>query len=507
MREAIKYIMYVYFIPLFMLKVDALFCQTTFSKTIDFNGNQESAYAISVSEDYLYLIGNGLVVDDGYIKGIFICKTDLNGNVIWRRTFISDSSSLSSGSNSITDKNGNIYITGGKIIEPNEESNVFFCSFDPLTGDTIRFSEFIFPGIEAGFTIQWMPDSTLLIYGLKMVGGYSRILLMNIDTTGGVIFNKYYGDGSMTDSRCFQLSESGNISIAFGDSDCDPVGYTIQSVDDIGNVLSTYQSEINCLVWGVPGLYDDGYFIASYEYYLYKLTFFAKLNADFTYAWKNYFLPDDLYLLYSQYELADGNIIVFGSKLNEGETNSEHAFLRKINNYGETVWERQYYTEEEFYPNYIWDITATASGELICVGTGFGEPLLESGFLSQNFWLLKLDSLGCLEIGCDSADIEIPIPPFYSPDILIFPNPLTQEGTIQINAEAFNLFDVLYLEIECRNLSGQMIEEFTVDRFYWTLIDDMITIPLTMGANAPGVYFIQIKTINKILGNLKVVLL
>jgi len=28
-----------------------------------------------------------------------------------------------------------------------------------------------------------------------------------------------------------------------------------------------------------------------------------------------------------------------------------------------------------------------------------------------------------------------------------------------------------------------------------------------MGANAPGVYFIQIKTINKILGNLKVVLL
>ncbi len=249
MRILIRYLKHLYILPLIISNVNVLLSQTSFSQIIDFNGNQESAYAICVSEHNYYLIGNGLVVDDDYAKGIFICKTDLVGNVIWRKTFIDDSSSLSSGSNAISDINGNIYITGGKIIEPNEETNVFVCVFDPITGDTTKFIEFEFPGVEAGYMIEWMPDSTLLIYGIKGVGGYSRILLMNIDINGEIIYNKYYGSGLMTDSRCFELDNSGHISIAYGVTDCQSPGYTFQSIDIEGNITSTFHSDTNCLVW------------------------------------------------------------------------------------------------------------------------------------------------------------------------------------------------------------------------------------------------------------------
>jgi len=499
-----KHIVRLIITTLLFIKSNVLLSQTTFSETIDFNGNQESAYATIQYDNYIYLMGNGLLVDDGYKKGLFFCKTDLLGNVVWRRTFVDDSSTLSCGFNALVDQSGIIYITGGRTNESLDETNAFLCSLDPFTGDTLRFHEFNIPGFEAGLRIQWMPDSTILIFGTKTVSGYGKILLMNVDTLGNIIFNKYYGTGIVRNSRYFQLDDNGSISIAFGDEDCDPRGYTFHSVDILGNIESTNNADENCLEWGVPSLSDDGYYVAGYEYYIYTLTFLAKLNNDFSYSWKNYFEPDGVYLLWAQHELMDGSVIVYGSKLYEGA--SEHAFLRKIDASGNTIWEREYYTEQDLYPNYIWDISETAEGDLICVGTAFAEPLMENGFLSQNFWLLRLDSLGCIEAGCDTINIENPPQIVNFPTISIYPNPLINEGTIQINLDLVDINNVTYFEIELRDIAGHILEEFTIDQFHWKISNNKINIPFTRGTYSSGIYFIEIKTTNKIIGNMKVLL-
>lgn len=499
-----KHIVRLLISTLLFIKSNVLLSQTTFSETIDFNGNQESAYATILYGNYIYSIGDGIMIEDGYKKGLFFCKTDLQGNVVWRRTFIDESATFNSGLNAIVNKSGIIYITGGRIIESLEETNAFLCSIDPSNGDTLKFYEFDFPGVEAGYRVQWMPDSTILIYGTKTVTGYGKILLMNVDTLGNIIFNKYYGTGIVRNSRYFQLDDNGSISIAFGDEDCDPRGYTFHSIDMLGNIVSTTHADENCLEWGVPSLSDDGYYIAGYEYYIYTLTFLAKLNNDFSYTWKNYFEPDGVYLLWAQHELMDGSVIVYGSKLNEGY--SEHAFIRKIDASGNTIWEREYYTEQDLYPNYIWDISETPEGDLICVGTAFAEPLMETGFLSQNFWLLRLDSLGCIEAGCDTIGNENPSHIVNFPAISIYPNPLINEGAIQINLDLVDINNVTYFEIELRDIAGHILEEFTIDQFHWKITNNKINIPFSRGTYSSGIYFIELKTTNKIIGNLKVLL-
>jgi len=495
----------IFIIALFIIKCNVLCSQATFTKTIDFNANQETAEAIIVTNDNIFLIGSGLDIEAGFLVSLLICKTDLYGNVVWRRTFSNDSTSLYSGLNAITDKNGIIYITGFHLIEPFEETNAFLCAIDPSVGDTLLYKEFEIEGIEVGYRVQWLPDSTILIFGTTNIDDYSRILLMNVDKAGQVIFNEAYGTGIITDTRYFQLDETGNINISYGDVNCDPTGYNFNSIDFEGNVSFVFHSDINCLQWGVPSKFNDGYYIAGYEYYLYKLTFFAKLNPDFSYAWKNYFEPDDIYALWAQYELSDGSVIVYGSKKYNGEPETQHAFLRKIDNLGNTIWEREYFTEKDFYESYIWDVTETTIGELICVGTGAGEPLQESGFLSQNFWLLKLDSLGCLEPGCDTSETINPNPNIKNQALTIYPNPFLSDGTIQINLDFLDLLNITYFEVELTDLSGKLLNEFTIDQFHWSIADNCISIPISRGNAANGIYFVSIKTATKLIGNLKVI--
>lgn len=128
----------------------------------------------------------------------------------------------------------------------------------------------------------------------------------------------------------------------------------------------------------------------------------------------------------------------------------------------------------------------------------------ETGLLNQNFWLLRLDSLGCLEAGCDTVNNDNPILTSNTSAISIYPNPLTNEGVIQINLDHFDLTDVSYLEFEIRNLTGQIVKEFTIDKFHWNIIDNNLKVPLFRETFTDGIYLVQIKTSFYTLGNAKV---
>lgn len=482
-------------------------CQLTFNKMIDFNYGYESLFSIKTVPEGYILLGCGLIPEQDYWQGLKICKTDLEGSLIWQHVYCDFGSNLYSGYNVISDIKDNLYLTGSKSTVAFFESNLIFVKFNGETGDTLFLKEYYQPGFEAGFRLCWLPDSTILIFGNTGETGNRRIRLMNLDTLGNVIYNKYYGTGIMNDFRFFQLDESGEIYLSFGDDDCDPRGYYFYTLDYSGNIQEIYNADVNCLEWGVPSLTDDGFYIASYDYYIYLSTFFAKLNSDYSYAWKNYFEPDGVYNLWAQYELVDGSIIVYGSKEYEGVEITYHAFLRKIDKNGITIWEREYFTEKEIYHSYIWTISETPDKGFICGGAGYGEPSNEFGGLSQNFWLLKLDSMGCLIPGCDTIDNneeDVPIESNNS-TIIVYPNPITTEATIQIDLAQLNIPYLTYFEIELTDLHGRILTEFTVDQFHWVRNGDYITLPLNRENWARGIYFIQIKAESKIIGNQKIV--
>ncbi len=230
------------------------------------------------------------------------------------------------------------------------------------------------------------------------------------------------------------------------------------------------------------------------------------MNSDLTYAWQNYFIPDNVYYPSAQVELIDGGIIVYGIKL--VESGSVHSFLRKIGIDGNTIWERVYYFQEEIFDNYIYTVNYANDGGFVCAGSAFGEPQNEFGQLSQNFWILKLDSMGCLIAGCDTIGEENPEIPIEinNSSIIIFPNPIVNDAIIQIDLAQLDLNNISYFEIELSDLQGRLLNEFTLDQFHWTLNGDKVIFPLNRGNWANGIYFIQIKAETKIIGNQKIIL-
>lgn len=489
----------------FLFDCSVVQAQNTFNTTIDFDSNYEAASSIFIDSNYFYIIGSGYVVDNNYWVGLFFCKTDFQGNVLWRKTYTAGATSLYPSYNAISTKNGLIYIAGTHVIETFGERNVFLCGIDPLTGDTTKYLEFIEPGIEEAYRLAWMPDSTILIYGATAVDDYLKLLLMKVDTNGNILYSTYYGEGLVEDTYFFQLDDNGDIYLAYGNKECDPSGYYFYSVNQDGSLHTTFHSDINCMEWGAPSLTDNGFYVAGYEYYTYLYTFFAKLDSDYNYIWKNYFSPDYTYYLWSQYELQDGSVIVYGSKRYNGIIPVDHAFLRKIDKTGNTVWEREYYTQEEMYYSYIWDIDETPDGSLVCVGQGNGEPILESGYLSENVWLLKLDSLGCLDGNCDSNIIVQTGAQIHQDAISVYPNPIVEQGTILIDLDKIDLSGISYLEIEICDLYGHILHEFTVDAFHWNINGNKILIPVTNNFYSDGVYFAQVKAQKIIIGSVKIV--
>lgn len=490
-----------------LLSPQLAICQLTFNKMIDFNYGYESLYTIKTVPDGYILMGCGLISELDFSQGLKISKTNLDGNLIWQKVYSESGSDLYSGYNVVNDNKNNLYITGSRSTQAFFESNLIFVKFNEITGDTLFLKEYYQPGFEAGFRLYWLPDSTILIFGNTGETGNRRILLMNVDTLGNEIYDNYYGTGIMNDIRFFQLDNSGEIYLSFGDDDCDPRGYYFYKIDYAGNIQEIYNTTINCLEWGVTSLTDNGFYIASYDYYFYFSTFFAKLNSDYSYAWKNYFEPDGIYNLWAHYELIDGSVIVYGSKKYEGVEITYHTFLRKIDKNGITVWEREYFTEKEIYHSYIWTISETPDKGFICGGVGYGEPSNEFGGLSQNFWLLKLDSMGCLIPGCDTIDKNQGYIPIESEKatIIVYPNPIATAAIIQINQAQLNLPYLTYFEIELTDPQGRILTEFTVDQFHWVRNGDFVTFPLNRENWARGIYFIRIKAESKIIGNIKIV--
>ena len=165
---------------------------------------------------------------------------------------------------------------------------------------------------------------------------------------------------------------------------------------------------------------------------------------------------------------SDSNILVAGI-LNDSNYNDRRGIwivlFDPLNK--SKLWERYYKITQVENDDYVTDITQTGDHFIL---TGYSIE----GIDAQDGWILVLDSLGCYEPNCDSADVvnEIEIHP---DNILIYPNP--SSGRLVIQSHLIYEFYTLY------NLLGQNIHAgLLTDNFI-----DLQTIE-------PGMYILQLTT-------------
>ena len=149
-------------------------------------------------------------------------------------------------------------------------------------------------------------------------------------------------------------------------------------------------------------------------------------------------------------QLPSGEIIAAGQYFNKESPDYYEAFLLKTDENGEEVWRRTYKGREGAH-TYVFDMEKTAdNGFAIC---GYVYP---DGVNSQDGWLLKVDSMGCLVEGCGNTGF-MEITDNENGELFIYPNPASFQFTIensQLEIGDLRIINVLGEEVYRKTISS-----------------------------------------------------
>lgn len=146
-----------------------------------------------------------------------------------------------------------------------------------------------------------------------------------------------------------------------------------------------------------------------------------------------------------------------------GDSLSRFGFILKLDENRDSVWCRRYSHYQEVWngdidmdaTNNILDSKVMDDGGIVCVGMirqGLDNP---NPFL-ETPWIFRVDSLGCLEPGCQFVDVQEVVVGLQN-TMSIYPNPATD--MVHINFELSPHFHTLHSKLVVINLQGQTVLE------------------------------------------------
>ena len=146
---------------------------------------------------------------------------------------------------------------------------------------------------------------------------------------------------------------------------------------------------------------------------------------------------------------SDDNLIIIGNYYSQEIVGIYgKAWLLKINQNGDSLLYRQFYKSNNSHTmsNYVYDFCITEDKSMVTCG------YLDLDTAYTYLWLAKMDSLGCLQPGCQYVGVE-ELQKAKEGELKVYPNPATTQATITYpTAEK-----VIMLQIY--NMLGQKIYE------------------------------------------------
>ncbi len=131
---------------------------------------------------------------------------------------------------------------------------------------------------------------------------------------------------------------------------------------------------------------------------------------------------------------SDGNYAMCGYEKDQPANLGHHkqyGVISKITPDGNLLWHRKYtMSAENKRYDVFYGFTPTSDGGFIGVGTVWGDSLAK-----ENIWIVKFDSLGCIQPGCNTMLDAIDLPVAAANPIRLFPNPTNGPLHLQTTAE------------------------------------------------------------------------
>ena len=316
--------------------------------------NDDVAYSIHQTSDGGFIVAGGTHSFTTVNGDVWVLKLDANGNIQWQKTYGGNGVDVA---RSIQQTSDGGFIVAGETSSFATNTDVWILKLD-ANGNISWQKTYGGNEVDVAYSIQQTSDGGFIVAGetSSFGSGYKDIWILKLNASGGIQWQKTYGEDATDDSA-----------------------YSVQQTSDGGFIVA-----------GETILTNVGEF------------WVLKLDANGVIQWQKKYGGTNADVANSIRQTSDGGYIVAG-----GTSSFTHFFgdiwLLKLDSAGAIQWEKTYGGSVSNAAN---SIRQTSDGGYIAAGVtnSFGAG-------TQDFWVLKMDGngnigSGCSVIGTSSATVS-----------------------------------------------------------------------------------------------------
>lgn len=400
---------------------------------------------------YLVLGDGAFILDDSiyYDPVLHSLLIDEDGSVIASDTLIHLNHAVFPGwANCMNSCADGSFISGGSTYSQSETQRFALWKIE-TNGQISMLGEYGPEGEEwIGRQVVASKDGGCMLVGEASAPGVGDAMLIKTDSAGEAQWTRTYGSSTYFDYFLCADTTADDDGFFAGGQTWDPVGkqqFWVLRVDAEGDTVWSK-------VWGSP--YDEYYahlttkangnpIVAnSWAYgpmYLQMRAYMTELDAsDGSFVWqREYGSNENTTELYTAKEVAPGEgHIAVGFTYAPSSNFIQGLLLRTADN-GDSLWMRSYFYYDSLMTDGLGelkDVVPTGDGGFIACGYTFGSytgPFPEQ--YSQDTWIVKVDSLGCIIPGCDDFNTVVTVQVTNLKNALtVYPNPAREGVTVKV---------------------------------------------------------------------------
>lgn len=361
----------------------------TFNKI--YGGSENDwAYAVKQTSDGGYILAGSTHSYGAGIEDVWLVKTDMNGNMVWDKTF--------GGSNvdvvaSVQQTSDGGYILAGWTVSFGTGGDAWLLKTDGDGNEVWNhtFGKENTPDLV--MDVQQTRDGEYVLVGsTDLGGGIYDAWLIKTDEDGNKIWDYTFGENGNDQAKAVQQTSDGGYIIAgsFGSPVNGYEDFWLIKTDENGIMAwdTTFGGSSGDIAYAVQQTIDGGYIIAG------STVSFGAGHADFwlvktdengNMLWDRTYGGSDQDYAYGMRQTSDGGYIIAGYTFSFGAGHSD-AWLIKTDVNGVALWDKTFGGSEW---DYVYDIQQTSDGGYILVGsTG------SFGAANDDVWLVKTDADG-----------------------------------------------------------------------------------------------------------------
>ncbi len=376
-----------------------------------------------------------------------------------------------------------VIMADSRIATGGGEADGVAAKFYP-NGDTMWTVTYGLPDTDVLMAMDIVGDSGFAFFGSTKSGQYYDMRLIRTDTAGNELWSQTYG--GIEDQQCYsgqRTLDGGFILSGFRWFNNDHLNMYVVKVDSLGNQQwdGTYGSpwiDNTGFIWQLP---DSGYILAGAQRLSetgFRYPTFYRLDASGDVVWSRVYNELVSGPLYTSPHYVPGEGFAAAGTQKLGALSVGR--LMKVDLSGSLLWDRSYQTNTQF-DHYFYDSERTLDGGYIMAGTAFDTLLV-----SQDAWLVKVDSFGCLVPGCQVFDGLEEQFTDLTDALTVYPNPVAAGQALMVQVELPTGFIVKGpLRLAVVSADGRVVAEQPVR-------NGASSIELSTSGLSSGIYFLHL---------------